>query len=374
MTPDAGVRLRTLAVRDFRNLARVDAELPAPGVAIVGENGHGKTNVLEAIYYLQLLRSVRGARDVDLVRFGEAGFHLAATAEVGAVRRITVGFARSGRRKRVMLDGGEVQRLSDGLGALPAVIVSPRDVQLVAGAPSERRRYLDIVLALTSRPYLVALQQYRAALERRNAALRELARGGHGPERAAVWEPALAEYGAVLWAARTAWVARVAEEFARLCREIGERSTARLRYVTSLDPGATGDPRSALLAALEAQRGHDARRGLTHAGPHRDDLELALAERPLRLFGSAGQQRTAAIALRLLDGATLREHVGHAPLLLLDDPFAELDAQRAHRILRLLGAAGVGQVVLAVPRPGDIPAAMTALDRWTIRDGRLSAG
>ena len=370
----APVTLRRLAARDFRNLRRADLSLAPEGAVVIGDNGHGKTNLLEAIYYLELLRSVRGARDQDLVRFGEPGFHLSAHVWVGRQRELTVGFERATRRKKVRLDGADAPRLSDALGAVPAVMVSPRDVALVAGPPSERRRYLDVVLALTSRRYLAALQGYRGALVRRNAALRDVARSGAPDGRVAVWEPPLAQHGAVLWSERAAWVAGAAVRFPELCAAIGERAPARLRYLTGRP--AEGDLADELAAALAAGRPADVRRGLTHAGPHRDDLELSLIEpdgsaRDLRTFGSAGQQRTAAIALRMLEAETLRDRVGHHPILLLDDPFAELDTRRAGRILDLLAHDGMGQTVLTVPRTGDIPRELTRLPRLRIADGAL---
>lgn len=375
--PARRARLERLAAREFRNLARLDLVLPEAGVAIIGENGQGKTNLLEAVYYLQLLRSMRGARDQDLVRFGAAGFHVAARVHTDRAHDVGAGFDTRGRRKQVTTDGAVATRLSDALGSLPSVIWSPQDVGLVAGAPGERRRYLDVTLALTSRRYLAALQTYRGALARRNAALREALRSGHGAQRIAVWEPAIAEHGATLWIARRRWVARAAPEFARLVAAIGERGTAAMRYVTSLAPDDEADAASvahALEASLARQRPHDVRRGVTHAGPHRDDLALSLAgaegpPRELRAFGSAGQQRTAAIALRMLEAATLREASGYAPLFLLDDPFAELDARRAHRILALLGETGFGQTVLTVPRATDIPPELSRLERWAIADG-----
>ena len=373
---DARVVLRSLALRDFRNLARLDVAFPSAGVAIVGENGQGKSNLLEAVYYLHLLRSVRGARDVDVVRFGAPGFHIAARIEGGANHELSAGFERTGRRKRVKLDGAEPQRLSDALGALPCVLFSPADLELVAGAPSARRRYLDILLALSSRPYLSALQRYRHALAQRNAALRGVLRGGgaKAEQRIAVWEAPLAEHGAVLWRERVSWTASAAPRFADVCAAIGERSPVGLRYATTLEPASNelADVSAALMDALESKRGLDLRRGLTHAGPHRDDLALTLDGRELRAFGSAGQQRTAAIALRLLEGETLRERLGAAPLLLLDDPFAELDARRSARILELLAEQGMGQTLLTVPREGDIPPALTQLARWRIADGVLA--
>ncbi|HEV2179701.1 MAG TPA: hypothetical protein VGR59_05250, partial [Gemmatimonadaceae bacterium] len=153
--------LTSLAVRDFRNLARVDLAPPPEGFALVGENGQGKTNLLEAIHYLQLLRSFRGARDAELVRFDTAGFHVAAEIANAAHRAVSVGFERAGKRKRVLVDGDERPRLTEALGAFPAVLLSPRDADIVAGAPGARRRFLDLMLALSSRPYLGALQRYR---------------------------------------------------------------------------------------------------------------------------------------------------------------------------------------------------------------------
>jgi DNA replication and repair protein RecF len=378
--PAAAVRLHRIVVRDFRNLERITLELPAEGLVLVGDNGQGKTNLLEAIHYLTLLRSMRGARDTDLVRFGAPAFHLSADAEVGRPRGIGVGFARAGKRKKVTLDGVEVTRLSEAFGAVPSVVVAPSDVELVIGAPALRRRYLDLVLALSSRRYLHALQGYRGALLRRNAALRDALRAPGDVVRVAVWEPALAEHGSVLWEERAAWVSASAEAFARLCASIGEPAPMAIRYQSSLavdhaSPEARSrSTREALAAALDAKRALDIRRCVTHAGPHRDDLELTLGGRPLRLFGSAGQQRTAALALRLLEHATLRERGGVEPLLLLDDPFAELDARRAERILALLGRRdGSVQVVLAVPRASDIPAEMLALPRRRVEGGVIDA-
>ena len=367
-------RLVTLAVRDFRNIARAELALAPEGIAVVGENGHGKSNLIEAIAYLRLLRSQRGARDRDLIRFGEAAFHVGVELAGTRAHRATAAVDRQGRKK-VTLDGAEPERLTDALDALPSVSFSPRDVDLVAGAPAERRRYLDITLALTSRAYLNALRHYRAALARRNAALRDAARAARGAQgealaAVAAWEPALAEHGAVLVRQRRDWVAARADEFARQCVAIGERGAPALGYDGAL--AEAGDVRSALLEALARQREHDVRRCLTHTGPHRDDLALSLDGRDLRGVGSAGQQRTAAIVLRLLEAATHRDATGVTPLLLLDDPFAELDRRRTGRILALLEEVGTGQVVLCVPREDEIPARFTRLARWGVTDGAFA--
>lgn len=365
-------QLRSLTVRDFRNIAQAELSFPPEGLALVGENGQGKTNAVEAIAYFRLLRSLRGARDRDLIRFGAPAFHLSAELENVTAQRAGVGVDRGGRKK-VTLDGAEPEKLSDSLDALPSVSFSPRDVDLIAGAPAERRRYLDITLALTSPSYMSALRKYRAALLRRNAALREAQKRGaskSGLASAAAWEPALAEYGAVLVLERRAWTAARAADFTALCLAIGETQVAALTYEGTA--AESDDPRAELQAQLERQREHDCRRGLTQAGPHRDDLVLLLGEHDLRQVGSAGQQRTAAIVLRMLEANTHSDATGVVPMLLLDDPFAELDRRRTASILGLLEEQGVGQCVLCVPREDEIPARFTRLERWGVKGGSFS--
>ncbi len=367
--------LRALEARDFRNLTHVALTLPPDGIVIIGDNGQGKTNLLEAIAYLHLLRSVRAARDVDVVRFGAAGFTVRGIAarsapgpadvamdisldpsglrpSSGEQHTVAVGFERASRRKRVVIDGVVPERLSDALGSMPSVTFSPVDVDLVRGAPIGRRRYLDVVLATTSKRYLAALQSYRGALIRRNAAIRALARR-HGVNRAAAdaalvaWEPLLADAGAVLWAERAGWAREWARELAEVCAAIGEREVVRMRYARAsarekgmgrrerddTEARDEAELRDSLTASLEEGREADLRHGATRVGPHRDDLTLSLGDRELRVYGSAGQQRTAAIGLRILEAATIRSRRGSTPVLLFDDPFAELDERRSRAIL-----------------------------------------
>jgi DNA replication and repair protein RecF len=366
------VRLLRLAVRDFRNLADVSLEIPNEGLALIGDNGHGKTNLLEATYYLHLFRSMRGARDRELARFGTAGFHIAAHVGNGRWDRIGVGVDRESGGRRIVLDGVPSPRLSDALGALPSVVIAPSDVTLVSGGPAARRHWIDVTLASTSPSYLTALREYRAALTQRNASLK--ARTRASPP--GIWEPALAGHGAVLRIARAEFLAWSAERAADTSRALGERGHYEIRYRggVGVDAGSTREAvRDRIAAALAADRERDIERGMTQHGPHRDDLDLRLDGVSLRRYGSAGQQRTAAIGLRLLEGEWYRERGGADPILLLDDPVAELDRTRAARVLERLMASGAGQVLLAVPREDDIPGAFANLCRSHVREGTVTS-
>ena len=371
LTSAPAARVRRLTVRDFRNLADVAFDIPEGGLAFIGDNGQGKTNLLESIYYLHLFRSMRGARDVELVRFGTAAFHVSAAAEGTRWQRIGAGVERETGRRRIVLDGVACERVSDALGALPCVAFSPADVALVAGGPSARRRWLDVTLASSSPRYLIALRDYRGALAQRNAALR--ARTRTSP--ASIWDPALATLGATLTTARAAFIEWARGRATSHANALGERGSLELRYRAGESvAGGTGEEqvRNAIAAALAAGLERDTERGMTHHGPHRDDVDLRLNSVSLRKYGSAGQQRTAAIALRMLECGWHREQGRVDPVLLLDDPVAELDRGRAARVLELLTSDASGQVLLAVPREDDIPPALTTLPRRRVRDGTVS--
>ncbi len=358
-TVDA-VQLTTLVVRDFRNLASVNVDLPPDGMVILGENGHGKTNFLEAIYYLVLFRSLRGAKDRDLVRFGAPGFFVAGDVDV----HVTVGYEVEGRRKKVTVDHAERSKLSDAVGHVTAVPFAPSDRDLVAGGPAGRRRYLDIVLALSEPGYLSALTSMRQALKQRNAALR-LGRG----DAARAFDAPFAEFAAPVAAARRQWVDRWSDRFRELSTALGEDSGTRIVYRP--DHHREDDVPDHIRAALRAGFERDQRRGTTTTGPHRDDVTLTLADRDLRVYGSAGQQRTAAIALRLLEAETLRAARGVAPLALYDDVFAELDRGRQERLLGLIRESLPGQAIVTAPRESEVPSSLLGLGRWRMHRGSL---
>ncbi len=378
---------RELRLRDFRNFSELELSFPDDGVAIIGENGAGKTNLLEAIYYLEIFRSFRGAPDEQLVRFDAAAFHLRGRFEdtaTGAVQEVTAGYESKGRRKKVTVNGNEPERMSEAIGHVGAVVFSPSDVTIVAGAPGERRRFLDILLSLHVPGYLGALQRFRQALRQRNAMLKQ---GASSALLDAWTEPLLAPAVRVM-TVRARWIEAHAVRFAERYAAIGGGARAELRYVPGgrIAPDATADAgtlRAALDAELDrvAQRERD--RGMTLVGPHRDDLAILLETDSgpvdLRNFGSGGQVRTGVVALRLIETESLRAARGRLPIILLDDVFAELDAGRSRRILELLEAEELGQVILTAPKASDVDLGahgtgfVSSLAEWRIASGKVSA-
>jgi DNA replication and repair protein RecF len=345
-------------------------ELHGRLTVLVGENGQGKTNVLEAAYLLASLRSFRTARLAECIQWGTAGARVFASVERRARRpEIEVRLSPGGRR--VTVDGKVLQSAREYQGDLGAVLFTPEDLALARGSPELRRRFLDRGAFGVAPAHLADLLDYARALRARNALLK-MGRGT-GPE-AEAHEASLARRGARIVARRLRWVQALRP---RLVEVFGEIAASHGQAGLSYEPSAPGvgestpedDIEAALHTEIERGRARDLMRGYTAAGPHAEDVALSLGDRPLRVAGSQGQQRAFVLALKLAEIDEVREVLGEPPVLLLDDVGSELDAKRRARLLSHLDRTP-GQVVLTTTAPALIP---LGGDRATYRvvSGRL---
>jgi DNA replication and repair protein RecF len=381
--------LRQLTLQHYRNYSSLDVIFEPGLVVLQGDNAQGKTNLLEAIYMLATTKSSRARTDADLVSWSDRDPLMgpAFARVVGRVDRdssrqvleivIREGGADGPARKRFKVNGTE-RRAGDVLGKVNAVFFSPTDVDLVGGAPSLRRRFLDIMLCQVNAPYVRVLNRYNRAVLQRNALLRQIRDRLQPAASLDYWDDQLCDLGAQILAWRAAAVkdlARVAAE--RQPRLTGGSEHLDVRYrpglvdAQDLDTLGNGGPLAALTQlrrSVERVRAREIAAGVSMMGPHRDDLSLAVNDVDANAFGSRGQQRTATLALKLAELEYIRSHTGEYPLLLLDDAGSELDERRRAAILQVASEAKQTFVTSAASDMSALPATS---QRWSVVSGTL---
>jgi DNA replication and repair protein RecF len=334
------VQLQRLWLTDFRSYPSAEVTF-APGLtALLGANGEGKTNVMEAVGYLATLSSFRGAPNEALVRHGCASAAVRAEGErEGRTLLVEAEITTTGRG-RVQVNKQRLARARDLLSALRVSVFSPDDLELVKGGPAERRRYLDDTV-VARRPQLdVVRTDLDRVLRQRNALLRQSG-GRVTPEVEStlmVWDSKLVDAGEALAAARVSLVEALSPVLAEAYDQVaGRPAQVELTYVAPWRE-------QGLAAALEAVRTDELRRGVSLVGPHRDELAVSIDGMPARTHASQGEQRSVALALRLAAHRVVSEAAGSPPILLLDDVFSELDPERSAALVAHLPA---GQTVLS---------------------------
>ena len=328
--------IQSLKLRDFRNYQELEIT-PHPGVNILfGQNGSGKTNLLEAIHYCALGRSHRTSQDKEVVsksaEFAAVGVQL----QKNAVRMdIQVKLTpNDGKKKSVFVDRKRANRLSDLMGHVQCVIFSPEDLMLVKEGPAIRRRYLDMMLSQLSTAYFTALQQYQKALDQRNALLREAKKGVRlDAYMMDAFEEAMAAQCAVVIPLRRRMVQHTGFVAGEKYASISGRETEEFRMAYECCVPEGEDIAAYAVKALKNGRQEDVFRGSTSFGIHREDIQLTLKGREMKVFASQGQIRTAALSMKLAQLEVFRGETGEAPILLLDDVMSELDMTRRTRLL-----------------------------------------
>jgi DNA replication and repair protein RecF len=363
------VHVCSLRLSHFRNYQALEVEFHPQLNLLLGPNAQGKTNVLEALYCLSTTKSFRAASDEEMIGFGQeaAAIECSLQREEGQEQvRLEL---QKGKNKTLWVSGKKQKKLSSLLGRIPAVVFSPDDLFLVKGGPALRRRYLDLSIIQVDPGYVGHLQQYERTLKQRNALLRQRPAGLD--QQLAVWDLALGQHGAALLARRTE-VAKSLDEFAgQALRDLtGGQENFEVRYEPSFPwNGDEVSWREKFREGLTSVRREEIARGTTVLGPHRDDLGLFVNDRLLRKFGSQGQQRTGALALKLAQLSFLTEGCGTRPLILFDDVMAELDDKRRSFFLGRLQQGG--QAVLTGTGAEDFSAAFGAARVFRVEAGSV---
>ena len=406
------MHLAHLRLRDFRNYTRLDADF-APGFhLLLGDNAQGKTNILEAVYLMATLRSFRGVGGAQMIRHGQKGYFVGGAVVGGTIPSFSLASPKGGegrgeaaeisqttnpspqpsprlggerepkiltthgereikiywsaRERKLALDGQPVKRLGDYLGTLRAVVFCTEDLHLVKGAARARRRFLDLLLAQTQPAYLPLLQRYMHTVRARNALLKHSRQGGTDESTLDSFSHELVELGNQLIRMRT----ELAPKFSPLARLAYRRISndaeeLRIEYQPSV--------KKDFVVELAQSRGRERTYHSTLVGPHRDDLQLLINEKSAAQFGSEGQKRTLAIALKMAQAEYLTGIHGSAPVLLIDDVMGELDVKRRSGFLPLLEQARKtsGQVFMTATEENWPSELGKDLQRWQVQAGAL---
>lgn len=331
--------LQNLKIRNFRNYHAVDLHLDPAVNIFFGENAQGKTNLIEAVSVLTLGRSFRTHRDEDLIRRGEDGFYLKGDFKNEDLN-LTIEIGNDRERSLVRLNGVIHKKRRDVFGRVKVVIFSPDDLQIIKGGPGHRRDYLDLYIAQNYPAYRRAYQNYHRALFQRNSLLKKAHFGRNIPTLDA-WTEQLIEEGSKVLYYRLMVIKEIAPWVNQYHRQIsGGKEEVALVYIGQATREGVTDQsmiKEEFYRILQEKKGEELRRGMTLVGPHRDDFSIIMNKKwELRSYGSQGQQRTAALALKMAMINLIKNTDGENPLLLLDDVFSEFDNDRKKKLLKLL--------------------------------------
>lgn len=328
------MHITLLQLKTFRNYQLLELPLGSHSCIFTGENGQGKTNLLEAISLVSTGRSHRTNREKDMIMHGEPFARVRCeTQQRDGKHTVDVVLSRN-EKKRVQVNGLPISRIGDMLGHIKSVMFSPEDLNLIKDGPTQRRRFMDMYLSQVSRVYFYALAQYLKTLQQRNNLLKALNHGAKYDGTLEIWDEMLIKHGIPVLVERYKLIHRLSP----ICSKIhGELSGGKEELTLCYNTGVSGKNKEDLIQcyrkSLAQNQEKDIKLGNTSVGPHKDDLGLRLGDTDLRYFGSQGQQRTAALALKLSELDLMKEDIGQYPVLLLDDVLSELDESRQRQLL-----------------------------------------
>ena len=349
------MKINKISLLNYRNLREVDISLSPKVNCLIGRNGMGKTNLLDAVYYLSFCKSTVTTTDNSNILHDEPFFMLQGSyvSDSGIEEEISCGFKR-GEKKQFKRGGKAYERLSDHIGSIPLVMVSPADNELIAGGSEERRRFMDMVISQYDKEYLAALIRYNRALQQRNVMLR----ADYTPdaEMMSLIEDMMVTEAVRINRGRKLFVEELVPIFSQFHSTItGDNEQVSLRYRSHLNDDDLGE-------LLVASRADDRNLGYTSKGTHRDELVMQLGGYPIKKEGSQGQNKSFLVALKLAQFDFLRRKGGETPLLLLDDIFDKLDSSRVEQIVNLVSGEGFGQIFITDVNREHIDSILESID------------
>ena len=356
------MHLAHLRLRDFRNYARCDVDFGPGFHVLLGDNGQGKTNILEAIYLLATLRSFRGVGGAQMIRHGQKGYFIGANVVADAEQEVKIYW--SSAERKISRNAAPIKKLTDYLGTLRAVVFCTEDLQLVKGTARMRRRFIDLLLSQSQPDYLGILQRYTRAVRSRNAVLKQR----HADDALLnSFTHDVLDLGNQLIASRKQLLPKISP-LARLAyrRISNDAEELRLEYKPSV--------KNDFAVELNQSRERERKYRSTIVGPHRDDISLMLNDRLAAQYGSEGQKRSLAVALKITQAEFLTGILGFPPVLLIDDVMGELDIKRRSGLVPLLERSGhsQGQVFMTCTEE-NWPAELSRdLQKWTVNRGSLT--
>ena len=317
----------TLKIGDFRNITSADVELKKGINILYGQNAQGKTNFLESLYICATGRSHRTKFDSQLINFDKKEAHIRAVVEKNfTIDKIDVHIKKE-EKKGIALNGVPLKKVGDLFGVLHTVIFSPEDLQLIKSSPGERRKFMDIELCQLSNVYYYNLQQYYKVLKQRNNLLKNINKNPALKDTLFVWDSQLVEYGTKIIKKRQEFIEKINIAASKKHNEI---TNFKENLVIEYKPNVTTDE---FMSKLEENLQKDIILGSTSKGPHKDDVSFTINDSEVKIYGSQGQQRTAALSAKLAEIEIIKEEKGETPVLLLDDVLSELDEKRQYYLL-----------------------------------------
>ena len=321
------MKIRSLKLKNYRNYDLLKLDFDGAANIFYGDNAQGKTNILEAVYISGTTKSHRGAKDRELIRFGQDESHIEAIVEKNGIDYQLDMHLKKNSPKGIAINKMPIRKASELFGIVNFVFFSPEDLNIIKNGPSERRRFIDMELSQLDRVYLSNLTNYNRIVNQRNHLLKSMGIGGELKDTLEVWDMQLIQYGDKIIERRKEFLDRVNEIISSIHKKLtGNREEIQVIYEPS-------NGNLTLEQALQKNRERDIRIKSTSAGPHRDDICFMVGGLDIRRYGSQGQQRTAALSLKLSEIELVKQAAKDTPVILLDDVLSELDKHRQNYLL-----------------------------------------